>query len=46
MVNEKYYMNREHVYSINNDEVVTAVLEEASLKTGIDSVPEMWCVEF
>jgi hypothetical protein len=34
-------MNREQVYSINNDEVVTAVLEEASLKIGIDPVPEL-----
>jgi len=46
MVTEKYYMNREQVYSINNDEVVTAVSEQASLKNGIDPVPEVWCVEF
>jgi hypothetical protein len=38
-------MNREQVYCINNNEVVTAVLEEASLKTGIDPVPEVWRVE-
>jgi hypothetical protein len=38
---EKYYMNREQVYSVNNDEVVTAVLEEASLKPGIVPVPEV-----
>jgi hypothetical protein len=34
-------MNREQVYRINTDEVVTDVLEEGSLKTGIDFVPEL-----
>jgi hypothetical protein len=34
-------VNSEQVYSVNNDEVVTAVLEEAILKTGIDPVPEV-----
>jgi len=28
------------------DYVVTFVLEEASLKTGMDPVPETWCVKF
>ena len=28
------------------DYVVTFVFEEASLKTGMDHVPETWCVKF
>jgi hypothetical protein len=34
-------MNREQISIVNNDEVVTAVLEEAGLKSGIDPVPEV-----
>jgi hypothetical protein len=37
-------MNREQVYSENNDEV-DRCLEDVSLETGIDPVPEVWCVE-
>ena len=43
---EKYFMNREKFYSVNNYEVVTTLLEEASLKTTIDPVPKCGVLNF